>query len=551
MPTLFEAAVYYAGKGLRIFPVHYPVDGFCSCGGTANCERCKHPMTKHGFLDASSDLTQVKEWWTRWPDANIGCRMGNGVVALDVDKHKGGEETLGKYTPIGHTPEARTPKGGSHIWLAEPSDVELANAVERLEGLDLRTGDGYILLPPSRTLDGDYKWLPGRHLNGHFETCPDWLAEAFKKSPKAGSSESAILPSTVNKGSRDDRMFKCACRMRYAGMDREEIVAALLILNEKRFSPPLPESIVIAKAEQAAKFQLGSPELLKAEEESALPEGLRVGTVGELADSEYQNVGLPTGIKFIDSNSTAGGLKCGHLAVFSAFTGVGKTGMLLQIADYVASTGVPVCYGTFADSDATEIRNRLLIMRTGWKGSEGPSEPTRRMFWEGEKALVESLPIHIWDASTTRGGRAVDPFLDWCAKIGPGLIVGDYAQKIRSDKAKSMFERAEDACDALALAAKQMQIPVVLGSQLTRGSVKMGTVDTTRGSQEWEHAAAFHMKIKVFDAKEAEKLEYPFSTMPGISEWVIAKNRFTVEFPPQRQCFATWKLSHIRFEELL
>ena len=37
----------------------------------------KSPYTEHGFKDASTDLDQIREWWTRWPDAGIGIRTGS------------------------------------------------------------------------------------------------------------------------------------------------------------------------------------------------------------------------------------------------------------------------------------------------------------------------------------------------------------------------------------------------------------------------------------------------------------------------------------------
>lgn len=546
MPTLLEAALWYARvKGMAVFPVHYPKDGFCSCGGIENCAPCKHPMVKGGLLAATTDEKQIRAWWTRWPSANIGYRPEPGRVVLDVDKYAGGEETLLAHEPIQNTPETVTPKGGSHLFL-NAGNVPLKNAARKLPGLDLRTNEGYVLLPPSETLDGCYAWKS--KLNGHFENCPEYIVEAFKKEPRE-SAEPALLPESLEVGHRDDLLFRNACRMRYSGMEYDEIASALAVVNQRRCVPPLPQGVVLQKAAQAAKYPRGDAGLLRLEDPLGYPEGVCVGMVGDLA-GEYRNVGMPTGFRFIDENCTPGGLKNGQVSVFSAFTGVGKTGMLLQIADYAASQGITVCFGTFADSDATEIRDRLLIMRTGWKGAEGPMESLRRALWLDEKESIEKLPIHIWDATTGYEGRRVDPFLEWCRKIGPGLIIGDYAQKIKSDKAKTMFDHAEAACGALALAAKQMDIPVVLGSQLTRGNAKMGTVDTTRGSQEWEHAAAFHMKIRVFDAKEAEKLEVPFATLAGISEWQIAKNRFTVEFPPQRQTYVRWNVKTIKFEEL-
>ena len=55
--SLAAAATMLADNGIPAFP--------CAPGQ-------KHPLTPHGFHDASSDRGVVASWWKRWPEANIG-----------------------------------------------------------------------------------------------------------------------------------------------------------------------------------------------------------------------------------------------------------------------------------------------------------------------------------------------------------------------------------------------------------------------------------------------------------------------------------------------
>ena len=98
----------------------------CSCGDPG-CEQIgKHPRTKHGFFDGTTDETIIRQWWTQWPDANIGLITGatSGFIVLDVDPRHGGDETLarwiGEHGALPDTLEVRTGGGGRHIYFAHP-----------------------------------------------------------------------------------------------------------------------------------------------------------------------------------------------------------------------------------------------------------------------------------------------------------------------------------------------------------------------------------------------------------------------------------------------
>src|SRR4051794_33968519 len=81
----FEA-LRYAERGWHVFPCHHIEDGRCTCVGEC-ASPGKHPMTPHGFKDATTDKDRIQEWWSQFPSANIGIRTGevSGVWVLDLD----------------------------------------------------------------------------------------------------------------------------------------------------------------------------------------------------------------------------------------------------------------------------------------------------------------------------------------------------------------------------------------------------------------------------------------------------------------------------------
>src|ERR1700757_3297039 len=91
-----ESALRAAGRGGLVFPLHGIRAGKCTCANP-DCDHAgKHPLTAHGFKDATRDAAQIRDWWSRWPTANLGIVTGKpgGFVALDIDLQHGGIESL-------------------------------------------------------------------------------------------------------------------------------------------------------------------------------------------------------------------------------------------------------------------------------------------------------------------------------------------------------------------------------------------------------------------------------------------------------------------------
>ena len=145
---LAAAARSLAAAGMPVFP--------CEPDG-------KRPLTRRGFLDATSDPGQVAAWWSRAPDANIGLPTGavSGVVVVDVDVHgpADGRAAWRRASAAGLVDRAgllvRTPTGGVHAYFPATFGTEQRSWQAASAGVDFRGDGGYIIAPPSRrTIDG-------------------------------------------------------------------------------------------------------------------------------------------------------------------------------------------------------------------------------------------------------------------------------------------------------------------------------------------------------------------------------------------------------------
>jgi hypothetical protein len=142
------AALAYAGAGLPVFP--------CAQVG-------KRPLTAHGFLDATTNLAQVRAWWRHTPEANIGLPTGplSGVDVVDVDvrgEHSGFtafQDAQTKGIAERWAGCVRTPSAGMHYYYPTDPAVPASSWTCGQAHVDFRGTGGYVIVPPSTVvIDG-------------------------------------------------------------------------------------------------------------------------------------------------------------------------------------------------------------------------------------------------------------------------------------------------------------------------------------------------------------------------------------------------------------
>lgn len=186
--TPLQAALTYAARGWPVFPCHsmQPKTGACTCGAASCSSRAKHPATRQGFKDATTDLARVREIWARLPAANVGVVTGraSGLVVLDVDPDHGGLSSLRSLiVEHGRLPDTMTVGTGSdglHFYFAHPGNEIRNSAGSKLgPGLDVRGDGGYVIAPPSGHASGrDYRWATD--LDTEVAQLPDWMHAALR-----------------------------------------------------------------------------------------------------------------------------------------------------------------------------------------------------------------------------------------------------------------------------------------------------------------------------------------------------------------------------------
>jgi len=251
-----------------------------------------------------------------------------------------------------------------------------------------------------------------------------------------------------------------------------------------------------------------------------------------LAGGGKASQGVPTGFSVVDDSTASGGWPKNQTSLVVAYTGVGKSTLMIGAARHAAKTGRRVLYATFADLSASQIEDRIMRQETGF--ARLPHEPHFQTDWEIIKArYAEDLHIDVYDAAGLTSGYDVETFCAWLEGYDMYEVVFvDYAQKLRSRDKRVMNEVSEATCisQLLARTARRLNLPIVIGSQITEG--KDGGRDVTKGARAWEEDAGLVLKVKRDDEGPGASIK-------------VDKNRFGMRGTYN----VVWNKDHVRFEE--
>lgn len=276
---LLYYALGYAKRGWHVFPLYEAgADGCCACGNKKCSSPGKHPRTKHGLKDATTDRDQIEIWWRQWPLASIGIRTGkiSRLVVMDVDARKGGDTTLLAIKEVDWSLFPFVARGnGGHVYMQMPADVDhIGNRANFLPGIDIRGDNGYVVAPPSQHIEGDrYIWtnkipeippIPAMFLgelaNKKAEADPapdpskepDWLKEVSLESRMAQMRAHLKVQDADNKTQKSQtwNVIRGAVRS-FAVYDSKQALEAILENYNARCSPPWSEDKLKHKIFQA------------------------------------------------------------------------------------------------------------------------------------------------------------------------------------------------------------------------------------------------------------------------------------------------------------
>lgn len=194
-PTL-DAALDYAARGWPAFPV-------------GSAEDRKRPRIRDWPNAASTDAEELRDWFTRWPEAGVAIVTGyrSGLIAIDLDDDDVGGDAYGAlllehgapgsaYRPDGAIIRTGRNGGGWRLLFALPAGVSIRKG-SLASGVEYMGEGGSAIMPPSRHPSGRlYVWRedPPDELP---RLAPAWVA-LMTRPARAAQPPSAPTPARLD-----------------------------------------------------------------------------------------------------------------------------------------------------------------------------------------------------------------------------------------------------------------------------------------------------------------------------------------------------------------
>ena len=198
--------------------------------------------------------------------------------------------------------------------------------------------------------------------------------------------------------------------------------------------------------------------------------------IQELGDKNSKHHGLKTQYRHLDG--TLGGLRPGNLIVLAARPGCGKTSLGMNIVENLAKQGYSCAVFSLEMSKEELVQRMLCSVAEVDSEKVMAGNPDKRDWIKLEQArrILSESKIYIEES----GGSNPQEILSKCRRLkrksGLDFVMIDYIQLMQSsNSARKNDGRQQEVADIsrnLKLLAKELKVPVLALSQLSRDSAK-------------------------------------------------------------------------------
>ncbi|GKT04356.1 replicative DNA helicase [Furfurilactobacillus sp. WILCCON 0119] len=195
-----------------------------------------------------------------------------------------------------------------------------------------------------------------------------------------------------------------------------------------------------------------------------------MNTVNELSKNGNEITGLATGFHELDKMTT--GLHEDELIILAARPGVGKTAFVLNIAENVATKTNKTVAMFSLEMGAESLVNRMLCAEGSIDANHLRTGQLTDEEWQNLVVAMGALSKTSVYIDDTPGNRMAEISAK-CRRLAKehelGIIIIDYLQLIEGGNKENRQQEVSDISRQLKKLAKELRVPVIALSQLSRG----------------------------------------------------------------------------------
>ena len=238
--------------------------------------------------------------------------------------------------------------------------------------------------------------------------------------------------------------------------------------------------------------------------------------------------GIPSG--YYELDKLLSGFQNSDLILIAARPGMGKTALMLNIANNVAAGKLKYPVAIFnLEMSSSQLVKRMISAQTGIAGDRIRSAELDREEWRDIKDMVKdykNVPIYIDDSTDV----SVNSIRAKCRKLklekGIKMVIIDYLQLLTSGtRVENRVNEVGEISRALKLMAKELDIPVIVGSQLSRSVEKRDDKRPMLSDLRESGTIEQDADIVMFIYRDAYYHKNEDSKFKDVAELIIQKHR--------------------------
>lgn len=227
-------------------------------------EKKRPPFPWKQYQTTPPTHDELDQIFDQYPSASGLGIITTGLVIIDVDALADGAqnpfpENSNLRKVLLAAPVVDTPGGGTHYYFRSVPNLVVKNSASVIAPrVDVRASGGFLMVPPTSRAEKPYAWRGSKPIDvppGKLPIVPDFIIETVTKTKPSQKPHQKPTTGAILEGTRDDTLFRLACKWCGQGHKESAILALLRVTNHENCQPPLDDPQLVKIAGSASKYE--------------------------------------------------------------------------------------------------------------------------------------------------------------------------------------------------------------------------------------------------------------------------------------------------------